>query len=105
MRKDFMPLARIFLLGNQTLLPQTIELLETLAGRRSGLRGRRRLRRRGRSVPPERVAEPFRFGDRGKNEGSSFRRGLDGHGSKAENAAEPALIDGDVLDLVQRGLL
>src|SRR5262245_66460680 len=96
MCKDFMAFARVLLVRDQALLVQAIELFEPLGGRRGGLRRGGQPRRYGRSVSPERVAEPFGPSNRRKNEACSFRSSFERHRAKSQKETEPARVEDDV---------
>src|SRR5450759_5130616 len=109
MGKDLLPLCGILLVVDETLLLEPVQFFEA-ASRRAPTRGRRNGRgrgygRRGGRLAPDGVAEALGRGDRGKDQHPLLRRRFHDYGSVAEHPAEDALLDADVLDLLQGRLL
>src|SRR5437773_9862732 len=119
--QDFFALAGVLLGRQQTAQAQVFQLLQPLRGRgrrgsrrsardccrgsRRGRRGRRaRGGRRGR-LPPDRVAKGFGPRDVGEHDPTSLRGRLEHDRAVSEQSRHDALVERDVLDLLDRRLL
>src|SRR5215471_69128 len=102
MGEDLLALGGVLLGTDQAALYQVLQLLESRLG---GGGGRDRGVSPGWGLATDVVAETLRPRDRGKDDHPLLRRRFDDHGSKAQHPAKDSLLDGDVLDLLERGLL